>query len=47
MAKSLFWLSDEACKGLIPHLPRGKAGQAARRRPHGHLALAAIIIAWT
>ena len=27
MAKSLFWLSDEAWKVLNPHLPRGKPGK--------------------
>ena len=27
MAKSLFWLSDEAWKALSPHLPRGEAGK--------------------
>src|SRR5271170_458918 len=27
MAKSLFWLSDEAWKALDPHLPRGKPGK--------------------
>jgi transposase len=27
MAKSLFWLSDEAWKALSPHLPRGKPGK--------------------
>ena len=27
MAKSLFWLSDEAWKALSPHLPRGRPGK--------------------
>src|SRR5271154_22572 len=27
MAKSLFWLTDEAWKALDPHLPRGKPGK--------------------
>ena len=27
MAKSLFWLSDEAWKTLEPHLPHGKPGK--------------------
>jgi transposase len=27
MARSLFWLSDEAWKALEPHLPRGKPGK--------------------
>jgi len=27
MAKSLFWLSDEAWKALDPHLPRGRPGK--------------------
>ena len=27
MAKSLFWLSDEAWKALSPHLPRSKPGK--------------------
>jgi hypothetical protein len=29
MAKSLFWLSEEAWRALSPHLPRGRP-QAAR-----------------
>jgi transposase len=29
MAKSLFWLSDEAWKSLIPHLKRGQPGSRA------------------
>ena|SRR5271166_3919905 len=28
MAKSLFWLSDEAWMALSPHLPRGRPGKA-------------------
>jgi len=27
MARSLFWLSDEAWKTLEPHLPHGKPGK--------------------
>jgi transposase len=27
MARSLFWLSDEAWKSLEPHLPHGKPGK--------------------
>ena len=27
MAKSLFWLSDEAWSALSPHLPRGRPGK--------------------
>jgi transposase len=27
MAKSLFWLSEEAWKALSPHLPRGRPGK--------------------
>src|SRR5271168_428385 len=27
MAKSLFWLSDEAWEALGPHLPRGRPGK--------------------
>src|SRR5580700_5165592 len=27
MAKSLFWLSDEAWEALSPHLPRGRPGK--------------------
>src|SRR5277367_1263914 len=27
MAKSLFWLSDEAWEALSPHLPRGSPGK--------------------
>ena len=27
MARSLFWLSEEAWKALQPHLPRGKPGK--------------------
>ena len=27
MAKSLFWLSDEAWKTLSPHLPHGRPGK--------------------
>jgi transposase len=27
MAKSLFWLSDEAWRALSPHLPRGRPGK--------------------
>src|SRR5271165_4943817 len=27
MARSLFWLSDEAWKALSPHLPRGRPGK--------------------
>jgi len=27
MAKSLFWLSDEAWKALSPRLPRGRPGK--------------------
>src|ERR1700730_1699614 len=27
MAKSLFWLSDEAWEALCPHLPRGRPGK--------------------
>jgi hypothetical protein len=37
VAKSLFWLSDEAWKSLSPHLLPRRPGLAARRRPHGHL----------
>ena len=40
MAKTLFWLSDEAWKALSPHLPRGidnGAGHSHSSGDHGQI----------
>jgi hypothetical protein len=36
MARSLFWLPDEAWKTWEPHLPHRKPGKPARGRSDGH-----------